>query len=348
VSAPGTSRSLLSGVGSELLKFGKYRGLTFDEVFEMDSGYCRWVLRITECGRNGCRSLRRFACYLCGPHSRFSLSLPTLTTLPPPPPPALTRLEPTHPPPSISRPSPKKRKRDPVFPAQIFRVSAFLELYSRRSPRPTSLDCYYALRGNYALEGAATDFARLPPGDIDALNRYSIKLWVCLRGREKDRGGIEFYKILNDAVIADDVRALRPLIPIARVLTSIITDSSLPHEVTTYRGSRMSVEQFEALLVGREYRVAMFVASSVQLRVAQRFASDGAGIIVEFRIPTACCNAGFLGVEHLKQDECEFLMAPYSVVEIEKKTTHGTFWRLTVRVAKDKREHSLGLESILL
>merc|ERR1711972_1018567 len=112
--------------------------------------------------------------------------------------------------------------------------------------------------------------------------------------------------------------------PLARVLNCVLVQYNSSLDVTTYRGSQLTMEQFAHIEVGHKYRVGMFVASSLDYGVAESFVVfEKNRVIVELRIPKHCFNAGFLGVEYFSEREREFLMPPYSVVEIEAKGRIG-------------------------
>jgi len=264
----------------------------------------------------------------------------------------------------------RKRARTLCFPQQSLAKSSFLRLYGEAAKRPSADECHSASLGVPGLEKTAAELCKLMAQNDKALETYAVKLWARLPGTE---GGDYFYKLLNDAVIADDPVRLRPLIPLARVLNNVLNEYRPRSEVKTYRGSRLSLEQFEAIQVGHFYRVAMFVASSERRNVAERFLEHREGdfqVLVEISIPQGCFNAGFLGVEFWKENEHEYLTPPYTVVEIvEKKQAacspilpsgRGVGLQkskarrcsgkatLVVRVAKDNMKHRLDLASILL
>lgn len=228
-------------------------------------------------------------------------------------------------------------------------ASAFLGLYAASLVKPTARDCLVAIGSAAALEDVSLALAGLPANDSDALDRYCVKLWAILKGASQEKGGKDFYKLLNDAVIADDPDELRRMMPIARVLNKILVSYFPPTDVVTFRGSQLKEEQLADLQVGSSYRVAMFVASSLDFDVAERFVRFEPGrIIVELSIPKECHNAGFLGVEFYPEQEREYLMPPYTAIQVLGKGQFREYVLLKVRVYKDNKQASLELPSILL
>lgn len=228
-------------------------------------------------------------------------------------------------------------------------VSAFLKLYMAAPEKPTAQDCLQAIGTSSDLEDVVTALSALPPNDACALDAYVVKLWAILKGKDEKKGGEKFYKFLNNAVIKDDARSLQMMMPIARVLNKILVNYFPPYNVVTWRGSRMTPAQLRNLNVQGHYRVAMFVASSLDFDVAERFVVYEPGkVIVQFQIPQECHNAGFLGVEFFPEQEREYLMPPYTAVEVVGKGTIKEYKLLTVRVYKDNKAAPADLPSILL
>lgn len=231
---------------------------------------------------------------------------------------------------------------------QTLATSAFLGLYGAAPAKPTARDCLLAVGNSPILEEVTTALSELP-ADADSLDRYVVKLWAILTGTAKEKGGIAFYKILNDAVIADDAEQLKLMMPLARVLNKILVSYFPSTDVVTYRGSQMTKSHYSAIHAGTQYRVAMFVASSLDFDVAERFVRfEPERVIIKFLIPEGCNNAGFLGVEFYPEQEREYLMPPYTAIEIMSKSCFREYLLLSVRVCKDNKDSPLDLPSILL
>mmetsp|Transcript_13023 Transcript_13023/g.27081 ORF Transcript_13023/g.27081 Transcript_13023/m.27081 type:complete len:405 (-) Transcript_13023:53-1267(-) len=248
-----------------------------------------------------------------------------------------------------AQPDRKRRKHKHGPSLQTLSGSSFLKLYRAAPERPTAEDCLLAIGTSSDLEDVASSLSALPAKDPGALDAYVVKLWAILKGRDKKKGGVDFYKLLNDAVIADDAERLRSMMPIARVLNKILVSYFPSADTVTWRGSRMTLAQLGEMHVGASYRVGMFVASSLDFEVAERFVRfEPDRVIVQLRIPQNCHNAGFLGIEYYPEQEREYLMPPYTAVEIFGKSRIKEYVLLTVRVYRDNKDAPLDLPSILI
>jgi len=364
--------------GAETITFGMHKGKTFEHMAQKEPGYCSWILKTSKQQSSTCNGFLRLAQYLqivghqqpqlaahVGGHQQPQQAIPLgghqqqaiplggqeqpLQAFPFVQHAGPQRLWGS----SVASPAPspvsRKRSRESAFPTQTLGTSHFLNLYKEAPSRPTVRDCMRAIRDCGYLERVHRDLAKLKSRDSTELRNYAVKLWACLRGCDKKHGGEHFYKLLNNAVIQDDATSLRAMMPLARLLNAVLVKYAAPTDVISYRGSSMTTEQYQDIQVGCTYRVAMFVASSVDRGVAERFVVFEPGrIMVELWIPRRCHNAGYLGVEFWKENEREFLMPPYTVVEAVKKDVAGPYRRLVVRVAYDNKEHDVDMPSILL
>lgn len=255
---------------------------------------------------------------------------------------------------AAQQPSAKRQKVKQGPSLKTLCNSSFLKLYAAAPRKPTAQNCLLALGSSPDFENVVSALSALPVAQPQALDAYVVKLWAILKGRDKEKDGKDFYKLLNDAVIADDEARLRLMMPIARLLTNILVSYYPSTGLVTWRGSQMSLEHLGEMYVGADYRVAMFVASSLDFEVAERFVHFEANrVIVELNIPQECNNAGFLGVEFFPEQEREYLMPPYTAVQVLGKRRHKSifgvqYWILSLRVHKDNMEAPASLESILL
>eukprot|EP00747_Dinoflagellata_sp_TGD_P170183 gnl/TRDRNA2_/TRDRNA2_201097_c0_seq1.p1 gnl/TRDRNA2_/TRDRNA2_201097_c0~~gnl/TRDRNA2_/TRDRNA2_201097_c0_seq1.p1 ORF type:complete len:312 (+),score=56.58 gnl/TRDRNA2_/TRDRNA2_201097_c0_seq1:390-1325(+) len=236
--------------------------------------------------------------------------------------------------------------------------SNYLRLYteSPREPQPSScLDALAGASGNrfrLVIKGLKKLVAQ--GNSSTALVEYAEELWVQYKTANDKDGGDEFYKILNVAIIDDDESDLRCLMPLLRALTLHISWNplSLPSTssvLQTFRGSMLSQAQYDAVEEGSTYRIAMFAASSVSLRIARTFRRGDSTVMVKFQIPSSCVNAGRINIKYKKNlDEREYLLPPYTVVVLKSKTVDSDGQWLNFRVAEDNFQHSLFLPSIFV
>eukprot|EP01126_Amoeba_proteus_P007091 TRINITY_DN1251_c0_g2_i2.p1 TRINITY_DN1251_c0_g2~~TRINITY_DN1251_c0_g2_i2.p1 ORF type:complete len:239 (-),score=36.20 TRINITY_DN1251_c0_g2_i2:355-1071(-) len=90
--------------------------------------------------------------------------------------------------------------------------------------------------------------------------------------------------------------------------------------VTTYRGSRMTEEQFALFKVGQFLRSPLYVASSTQLWKAKEFCSN-ARVLIVYSIPYGCLNAHGIGKYSRFPSESEWLFPPYTAFKVDKIDT---------------------------
>jgi len=124
-----------------------------------------------------------------------------------------------------------------------------------------------------------------------------------------------FYGALKIA-ITYDTDELKHWIAFIRALTSALV-LQFPHEMITYRGSKMTQEDYNKLSVGQYFRIPYFVATSLSPSVAEIFKKSP--WCWEFHIPEGCPNACDIS-QYSAYDEGEVLLPPYTLVKILSKT----------------------------
>mmetsp|Transcript_93083 Transcript_93083/g.164592 ORF Transcript_93083/g.164592 Transcript_93083/m.164592 type:complete len:385 (+) Transcript_93083:42-1196(+) len=372
-----------------VVAFGKHRGRTFKDVVTAVPDYCKWVLKTSQTSVGQCAAFDLFTRYLQQrPELKQSSSFtansqqaplpkphwPKMTMaaplMKPPVPgfgvhpywphgafpapampmsPGTSKFLPAEPAACAGDPESKRQKTKHVRIVRTLSSSSYLKLYSATPQKPTAKNCLLAVGTSPDLEDVASGISALPVDDPSALDAYIVKLWAKFKGKDKAKGGVDFYKLLNDAVIDDDEERLKMMMPIARVLNNILVNYFPQRDTVTWRGSQMTQEQFAEISVGANYRVAMFLASSLDFGVAERFVRFEPGrVIVKLCIPRECHNIGYLGIEMFDEQELEYLMPPYTAVGIVSKSRHREYFLLTVRVHKDNKRAPLDLSSILL
>lgn len=134
--------------------------------------------------------------------------------------------------------------------------------------------------------------------------------------------------------------------PLIRCLTDRIGDSCSKKTVVTFRGSWLSLQQYNAIGIGLWYRVPIFIASSKSLATARDFASKHNPVFIRLKIPPECYNAGNLNGEN--EDEQEYLLPPYTAVYVREKFHDSDGRWIVVDVAQDNKNTLMSLPSILL
>lgn len=154
-----------------------------------------------------------------------------------------------------------------------------------------------------------------------------VKLWtngVKLNNRE-------FCNILNEAIRIDDEDVIRSVLTVTMGIKCLLVTDRLnrskvnwPEDNLSYRGSTLPVEHQSFYTPGTHYRVPMYLATSLQKRVAQGFLN----ILPSKSCPTLwyihfpeekCVHVNFIpqGVG-CYADEEEFLFVPYSTFKVKK------------------------------
>lgn len=192
----------------------------------------------------------------------------------------------------------------------------FLSLWQKHASVANKDDVALLSEFRCSLDAPTFDFFCSLATTCPDLNNRVLMLWTSENPA--------CYKQMNDVIIheRDNLPSWMPLIV---KLIFVIRRSSFDAATTTYRGSKLSAAQMETYTVGSSTALGMFVASSLDESVAQRFATDSAGNptgpVIEFRIPAGCTHAMVVpNSNSFFKDEQEVLIAPYTLVKCLSKT----------------------------
>ena len=120
------------------------------------------------------------------------------------------------------------------------------------------------------------------------------------------------YKDINSALVADDEKGLQPWMPMILVGIQYAEINPFAVETTTYRGSRITKDQFDSLRIHAVYRDPKFVSTSLSKAQAER---RRVTYLCEYKIQKGCRNAVRLRHSFFKI-EAEVLLPPYTPLHV--------------------------------
>ena len=142
-------------------------------------------------------------------------------------------------------------------------------------------------------------------------------------------------------LFADDKLGLEKFMPIIHGLTQYLDSNRISQNLVTWRGSKLTDRQFEVFDVGKVYQVPSFIATSVDKRVAQAFASWGSGKIICFEVPKGS-HAADISKHSNHQVEEEILLDSYTWLKVINKTENVLYLRVLERFVRAGGTHSFG------
>jgi hypothetical protein len=158
--------------------------------------------------------------------------------------------------------------------------------------------------------------------------RMAIKLWTSdLKGAFNK----EFCSLLNEVIRTDDSNdAFIAAVKIVRLMNLLIISNRggasqvrWPENWKTFRGTGLPMEEVRSFVKGKQYRAAMFLATTVDKKVTEHFLdqiSDNlVPVLFTFEIDQdhKCLHAMYLEDHTLVKGEREFLYTPYSTFTVE-------------------------------
>ena len=182
--------------------------------------------------------------------------------------------------------------------------------------------------------------------ELDKIREHALRIWTSDK-RLQDR---ELCSILNEAIRNDDVELLPHAMVIVKALNQHLITRHQPRAVDDnmllYRGAGLPDVHRSFFTVGKVFRVPMFMATSVNRKVAMRFSynahtSDCPAVLWTIRFPEDCYHMNLLSVSE-KPHEQEYLFTPYSVFTVgkvvwKKKPTVKNPHEVTLLAASDNR-----------
>eukprot|EP01084_Bolivina_argentea_P060837 111145_1 len=144
--------------------------------------------------------------------------------------------------------------------------------------------------------------------DYNSVSKKCVKLWT---------EPSPLYRKFTKMLIYDNYADLKKFMPIIRGITSHLV-SPTDRKMTTYRGSKILMKQFDQIKIGTTYRIPQILATSESKNTAQSFL-EGDGVMVEFSIPKGCWNASPIAQFSAISSEEEVLFPPYTAIKINSK-----------------------------
>lgn len=188
----------------------------------------------------------------------------------------------------------------PTTARKTLHNSNFFLAYRQTRRVPTVEDVVTGLRA--ANQHEAANIFQSASGNVPM---KAVRLWT----------SNAIYKVLNQCLMKDQhMEAFASLI---RAINCWITANPFQQRCRTFRGSKVTPQQFSLCRKGEVYRPPYFIASSVSLNQAFKFLAPGSPIIV-FDIPAGCRNAAEISALNV-YGENEILIPPYTPLKLTLK-----------------------------
>eukprot|EP00930_Biecheleria_cincta_P068728 TRINITY_DN5651_c0_g1_i2.p1 TRINITY_DN5651_c0_g1~~TRINITY_DN5651_c0_g1_i2.p1 ORF type:complete len:1468 (+),score=263.47 TRINITY_DN5651_c0_g1_i2:68-4471(+) len=216
---------------------------------------------------------------------------------------------------------------------RYFEDTKFHELYSADTDECTFLSGVSAIHDFIVHVGKARNVSpsdikeynlkleeelkKLPANDI---HKLAVLFWTTYC----ELDGSELCSLINFSIREDTPPSIEKVVSVCRIINKFIvskrsSEIPWPADFKTYRGLGMPREHFSFFKKGKVYRAPMYVASSGQRKVAERFMrKHGKGemcrvmITIEFDKARKCGHVSYLESITSCKGEEEFLMPPYS------------------------------------
>jgi len=116
---------------------------------------------------------------------------------------------------------------------------------------------------------------------------------------------------------------LKQWIFLIRALNSFLIETRPNKELTCYRKSDLTKEQYDKINPGNVYRIAMYTATSTDEEFVKKWYRNSGKYYFKFNVPKDSYNACCLTPYSYHSVENEVLMPPYSTILIKEKTDDG-------------------------
>lgn len=123
---------------------------------------------------------------------------------------------------------------------------------------------------------------QLPPVPAELVSEGDVVTWLYTLENPS------IYKDINAALVADDEQRLQPWMPMILIGIQYAEINPFAVETTTYRGSRLTKDQYDSLRIHAVYRDPKFVSTSLSKAQAER---RRVTYLCEYKIPKGCRNA---------------------------------------------------------
>ncbi|MCJ1405882.1 hypothetical protein MMC11_009112 [Xylographa trunciseda] len=134
------------------------------------------------------------------------------------------------------------------------------------------------------------------------------------------------YQTLSSALVSDDESRLQPWMSLMCLTKQFAFEHPTTEDIWTYRGSKISDTQFEALRVHAVYRDPKFVSTSISRDIAEKFQET---YMCEYKIRRGCTNAVAVKFSRYTY-EMEVLLPPYTPLLVIEKNAKEKVVRLAV------------------
>ena len=196
----------------------------------------------------------------------------------------------------------------PLYPKSTYKYSNFRVLYKQMSKDNLTDDMIL----NLLKEEQSSLISTYNNAKYKTIGQKCVKLWTAAS---------PFYKKLTNMLIYDDYVMLKKYMPIIRGITSELVQPT-NRKMTTYRGSKILIKQFDGIKVGNTYRIPQILATSESKNVAQGFL-EGSGVMITFSIPKGCYNAWPIAKYSALPNEQEVLFPPYTAIKVISKSKYN-------------------------
>lgn len=132
-----------------------------------------------------------------------------------------------------------------------------------------------------------------------------VSAWLCREARSSP-----LFVFLNRMLLEDDEDQLASWAPVIQLLISFIAKRAPSHEMTLWRGSRLTRRQVHSLRMGEIIRPPMFLSTCESKDLAEVFQDV---YLVQVVIPAQCRYAGMVGK---REGRDELVLLPYTPLRV--------------------------------